>query len=75
MQQFPWVFTSDENIWGPLNVTYPNISDVYQTMNEEDDPVGSSCTNTLSTSNESIETGMNVSNIHDIMVKSVKINQ
>ena len=42
---------------------------------EESDRVGSRYNQTLYISNESIETGMNMSNIHSIMLKSFKINQ
>ena len=48
---------------------------MYQTTEEEVDPVDSRSTKTLYISNEATETGMNMSNLHAIMVKTVKINQ
>ena len=66
---------SDEASWDPLNVTYPTISAMYHIVEEEAEPVGSRYTQTLSISNEAIETGMNMFNLHAIMVKSFKINQ
>ena len=75
LQQFPWVFMSDKEIWDPSNVTYHTILDMSQTMEKEADPVVSRSTPTFSISNESIETYMNMSNIHNIMVKTVNINQ
>ena len=44
-------------------------------MKEYYEPVGSMSTQTLSISNKSIENGMNMFNIHAIIVKSVKINK
>ena len=44
-------------------------------MNDEADLVGSRYTQTLSISNEAIENGINISNLHDIMVKAVKISK
>ena len=75
LRQFPWVFMSDETSWYLLIATYTTISDMSQTMKEEADPVGSRSNNNLSISNEAIETGMDVSNLHARTVKSVKINQ
>ena len=66
---------SDESSWDPSNLTYPTTSNMYQTMEEKDELFGSSSTHTLSISNEYIETGMNMSNIHAKIVKLVKINQ
>ena len=48
---------------------------MYQTVKEEDDPVVSRSTKTLFISNEAIETGMNISNLHARILKEVKINQ
>ena len=48
---------------------------MYKKMKEEDDPVGSRSTQTLFISNEAIETGISMSNIHARMVKEVKIDQ
>ena len=44
-------------------------------MKDYYEPVGSMSTQTLSISKKSIENGMNMFNIHDIIVKSVKINK
>ena len=65
----------DKKSWDTSNVTYPAISDMYKTMKEEDDPVGSRSTQTLFISNEAIETGINMSNIHARMVKIFKIKK
>ena len=46
-----------------------------QKMEEEAEPIGSSSTHTFSISNEAIESGMNMSNLHARMVKIVNINQ
>ena len=48
---------------------------MYQTAKEEFNLVVSRSNQTLSISNKSIETGIEMSNIHDIMVKSVNIKQ
>ena len=72
---FPWVLISNEASWYPLNVTYPIILAMSQTMKEDSDPVGSRSTKTLSISNKSIEIGMNISNLRARMVKTVNINQ
>ena len=56
-------------------MTYLTILDMYQTVKEEDDPVVSRSTKTLFISNEAIETGMNISNLHARILKEVKINQ
>ena len=66
---------SDKTSWGPSKVTYPTMLDMSRTMEEEDDPVGSRSTQTFSISNESIETGMNMSNIHARMANVININQ
>ena len=66
---------TDEASWDPSNVTYPTISDMPQTMEEEDEQLSIRSTQSFSISNESIETGMHMSNIHNIMVKAVNINQ
>ena len=65
----------DEKSWDTSNVTYPAISDMYKKMKEEDDPVSSRSTQTLFISNEAIETGINMSNIHARMVKIFKIKK
>ena len=75
LRQFPWVFTSNKTCWYPSNVTYPTISAMSKMMKDYYEPVGSMSTQTLSISKKSIENGMNMFNIHAIIVKSVKINK
>ena len=75
LQQFPCFSISDKAIWYPTNLRYPGILAMSQTMEEEDAPVGSRSTQTFYISNEYIETGMKMSNIHAKIVKSVNINQ
>ena len=48
---------------------------MYQTTEEEVDPVDSRSTKTLYISNEATETGMNMYNLHSRMVKTVNINK
>ena len=54
LQQFPWVFMSDKEIWDPSNATHHTILDMSQTMEEEVEPVGSRSNQTLYISNGSI---------------------
>ena len=75
LRQFPHVFMSDETSLDPFILTYPTISAMSLTINEEAGPYGSRYTQTLFISNEAIETGINMYNIHYRIVKSVKINQ
>ena len=79
LKQFLWVYMSDETCWDPSNVSYPSISAMYhQTMQEETYPVGHKSIqtlSTLSTSNETIETGMDMCNLYDRMVKEVNISK
>ena len=46
-----------------------------QTMYNEAPTVGSRHTHTFYISNEAIENGMNMYDLHSIMVKTIKINQ
>ena len=71
LKKFPWVYMSDETCWDPSNVSYPSISAMHQTMQEETYPVGQ----TLSSSNETMETGMDMCNLYDRMVKEVNISK
>ena len=55
LRHFPWVFMSYESSWYPSNVTCPSILDMYQTIKEEAEPVGSRFTQTLYISNEALK--------------------
>jgi len=75
LKQFPWVYMSDETCWDPSIVSHSSISAMHQMMQEETYPVGHKSIQTLSTSNKTIETGMDMCNLHDRMVKAVNISK
>ena len=75
LRHFPWVFMIEKASCDQSGATYPTISAMSQKIEEEADPVGSRSTQTFSISNEGIETGMNMYNLHSRMVKAVNINQ
>ena len=71
LQQYPWVYMSDEIVWDPSNVNYPNISATSRTIDEElavhdGHPI-------LSISDQRIESDMSMNDMHSRLIKAVNI--
>ena len=71
LQQYPWVYMSDEIVWDPSNVNYPTISATSRTIDEElavhdGHPI-------LSISDQRIESDMSMNDMHSRLIKAVNI--